>query len=262
MAMKIWLLLLVTGVSCQKVVQLPLQTTSPQLVIEGEITDTTGPYTVSITQSVDFYQPNVFPPVSGASVWLQDSTRGVTDSLVETSAGIYTALRFPKGKPGHTYTLRVELNGQVYTASCTMPLPVDLDSVNYQVSTLFSQTTIDPIPYFQDPSGVANYYQFVLFVNSVRVNDVFLFDDRLSDGRYIAEPIQTDTTDHLLAGDTLQLDLDCIDKNVYTYLSEVAGITNANTPVNTPANPQSNITGGCLGYFNAHTIRSRTTIIP
>jgi hypothetical protein len=143
-----------------------------------------------------------------------------------------------------------------------MPHPVLLDSVNYEISTLFKQTTINPIPDFQDPAGVANYYQFILFVNNVRVPDVFLFDDRLSDGRYISEPIQTDTTDHINMGDTLRLDLDCIDKNVYTYLSEVAGITSPNSQSSAPGNPQSNITGGCLGYFNAHTISGRTTLVP
>ena len=256
--------LLLTGVlfACQKVVQLPLQNTAPQLVIQGEVTNAGGPYQVTITQSVDFYQANVFPSVSGASVFLKDSTGDITDSLPETSPGIYSTRLFPRGVPGHTYTLRVTLAGQVYTSVSTMPYPVLLDSVTYEAATLFNQSTINPIPNFQDPAGVANYYQFVLFVNGVRVPDIFLFDDRLSDGRYISEPIQTDTTDHIDAGDTLRLDLDCIDKNVYTYLSEVAGITGANPQSSAPANPQSNISGGCLGYFSAQTISGKTTLVP
>jgi hypothetical protein len=258
-----WMIvLLAAGLSCQKIIQLPLQTTAPQLVIQGAVTDSAGPYQVSITQSVDFYQANIFPTVSGAVVLLKDSTEDISDSLVETSPGTYTTQRFPRGLPGHIYSLWVALSGRVYTAASTMPFPVTLDSVYYQESILFNETTINPVPNFQDPAGAANYYQFILYVNSARVKNVFLFDDRLSDGRYVSEPIQTDTTDRINDGDTLRLDLDCIDKNVYTYLSEVAGITSAGAQSSAPANPESNISGGCLGYFSAQTISSKTTVVP
>jgi len=255
-------MLLLTGMACQKVVHLNLNTTTPQIAIEGEITDQRPPYQVNITTSVDFYSDNVFPPVSGAAIQVKDSTDNISDTLIETSPGWYTTQHFPKGIPGHTYSLFVSLQGKVYTAVSTMPLPVNLDSVNYQSSNLFGETTIRPTPYFQDPPGIANYYQFVEYINSVRLPKVFLFDDRLSDGRYISEPILNDTTDHLYPGDTLTLAMYCIDKPVWTYLNEVSLITDANSQSSAPANPQSNITGGCLGYFSAHTVSEMTSIIP
>jgi hypothetical protein len=256
-------LLISTLPSCQKVVQLNLNTTAPQLVIEGEVSDSAGPYTINISQSVGFYEDNVFPSVSGATIYLKDSTLGLSDTLVETTPGIYATRPgiFPQGVPGHTYSMYVVVRGNVYTAASTMPAVVNLDSVGYQTALLFGESTPRPIPYFQDPAGIQNDYQFVEYINGVRLDKIFLFSDRLSDGRYISEPLLNDTTDHLNVGDSLRLDMYCITAPVYTYLNEVSLITNANSQSTAPANPQSNITGGCLGYFSAHTLRGKVTVV-
>lgn len=256
------LLLFLPAAACQKVVQLNLHTTAPQTVIQGDINDSTPPYTVTIGQSVNFYANNTFPPVSGAQVWLGDSTADVSDSLVETTPGNYTTVHFPQAVPGHTYTMRVVINGTIYTAVSTMPQKVPLDSVGYQAFTLFGQTAINPVPYFQDPPTGMHYYQFVETLNGTRVKEVFVFDDRLSSGRYISEPLENDTSDHVNPGDTLLLDMYCIDANVYNYLNEIVLITDPNTQSTSPANPTSNISGGCLGYFSAHTLEGNTSVVP
>jgi len=86
--------------SCKKIVTLKLNTAPAQIVIEGEITDQPGPYTVSISQTVGFYEDNTFPPVSGASVTISDNTNGITDSLTEVVPGrVFTAPMTCKGLP-------------------------------------------------------------------------------------------------------------------------------------------------------------------
>ena len=63
------LLFLLTALySCKKVVQIDLNSANPQIVIVGEITDTTGPYGVYITKTVNFSDSNSYPHVSGATV--------------------------------------------------------------------------------------------------------------------------------------------------------------------------------------------------
>ena len=244
---------------CQKTVKLNLNSAPPQLVIEGQVTNTPGPYTVTISRSVNFYADNSFPGVSGASVSISDG-QGVTDSLTETSTGNYTT-HMLVGKPGNTYTLSVRLNDTTYAASSTMPQPVQLDSVNFD-NSIGGGNSIRAQVHFQDPPGVKNYYQFILFINGSQfTKDYFVFDDRLSDGRYISQNLRMDSS-YLSKGQQLLVDMQCIDVNVYNYFNQLAqaiGNGSFNTAA-APANPSSNISNGAFGVFSAHTVSSQSAI--
>ena len=52
-------------------------------MIEGNITDLTGPYIVKISESVNFDVTNIFPPVNGAKVIISDNA-GNSETLKET----------------------------------------------------------------------------------------------------------------------------------------------------------------------------------
>ena len=150
--------------SCKKTVTLNLNTAPSQIVIQGEVTNAAGPYTVTINQTVGFYANNTFPAISGAVVKISDNL-GVTDSLTETaSPGIYTTHSL-QGMPGNTYTLSVIAGQQNYTATSTMPMPVTLDSVTFSSTSGFGKTRISAVANFQDPAGIKNYYQFIEYIN-------------------------------------------------------------------------------------------------
>ena len=248
--------------SCKKIVVLDLNNAPAQTVIQGEVTDAVGPYTISINQSVGFYADNNFPAISGAVVKISDNN-GVTDSLTETTPGIYST-HILQGVPGNTYTLSVLANNVSYTASSTMPMPVPFDSVSFSTSSGFGQKRTNAIVNFQDPAGIQNQYQFIEFINGVQFtkND-FVFDDRLSDGRYITATLFTDST-YFKSGDQLRVQMNCIDRNVYTYFYQLAQSSGGGTFNTTasPANPTSNISGGALGYFSANTVESKTVTVP
>jgi hypothetical protein len=53
----------------------------------------------------------------------------------------------------------------------------------------------------------------------------------------------------------------CIDKKVFDYLKQLSGLDPTNGQPTTPANPTSNISGGSLGYFSAHTVQRKKTIV-
>ncbi len=247
--------------SCQKVVNLKLNTIPPQIVIQGEITDSGAPYSITINQTVDFYASNTFPPVSGAVVIISDDA-GESDSLIEYTPGIYSTQGL-LGKPGRTYTLSVTVQGKNYTAVSTMPMPVNLDSVSFELTSGFGVKRINAIVNFQDPPGVPNYYQFQEYINGQLFNkEIFIFDDRLSDGKYISATLRTDSS-YLNEGDVLKLNMFSIDKNVYNYFLQLrqSSGTGAFNSTASPANPTTNITGGALGYFSAHTTQSKTITI-
>jgi hypothetical protein len=250
-----------TFLSCKKVITVQLNNSPTQLVITGEVTDAPGPYTVSINSSVNFSQPNSFPPVAGAQVVISDN-HGLNDTLTETAPGTYNTHTYWQGLPGNTYALSVVSSGKSFSAVSTMPLPVPLDSVTFQKSGRDNgKAVIEAVANFQDPPGVGNYYQFTEKINDTMLTKIFIFQDRLSDGKYITQSFDNDSS-ALKIGDQLTLSMYSIDENVFKYFLELRQLLNAN-PFNeaTPANPDTNLTNGALGYFSAHTIQTRNLTV-
>jgi hypothetical protein len=248
--------------SCKKTITPDLNQAPPQLVIQGEITNDPGPYTISVNQSVGFYADNTFPAVSGAVIKISDN-QGVTDSLTETSPGLY-ATHLLQGKPGNTYTLSVFVQNGHYTAVSTMPALVLFDSLTLQSTSGFGQHRINAVVNFQDPVGIKNYYQFMEYINGQQfTKNIFVFDDRLSDGKYISTTLRTDSS-YLTTGDLLEVKMYDIDENVYNYFNQLeqsSGDGAFNTTAS-PANPVSNISNGVYGYFSAHTVQTKKIMIP
>ena len=235
-----------------------LNAASPQLVVEANVFNSTGPYYVQLSKTVNFSDPNNFPAVTGALVKITDSTSHFTDILTETTPGIY-ATKNIQGIPGHTYQLYITTGGQSYTAQSTMPQPVPFDSLTFDKLTAFGNTNINAIPNYKDPAGIANYYNFTLFVNRRKINNIFAFDDRLSDGRYMTRVLRTDST-YISLGDTVRLIMSCIDKSTYNYFSTLGQVAGNNFQSVSPTNPNSNISNNALGYFSASTLQSKSAI--
>jgi hypothetical protein len=248
--------------ACTKVINLSVPNAATQIVIEGNVTNGPGPYQVSITTTVPFSANNVFPTVDGARVTITDNA-GLYDSLTETAPGIYSTQGNWVGQPGNTYTLSVSVNGGSYTGTSTMPQPVNLDSVTFEQVSRLKKSVIEAVPNFQDPPGVGHYYQFAETINGSPLNKIFVFDDRLSAGNYIHQPLADDSA-HLQAGDYLSLNMYCVDENTYNYFRDLAQQQNTGTFAAVlftdvaPANPNNNLSGGALGYFSANTTQTWT----
>jgi hypothetical protein len=242
--------------SCEKIIEPELTYSAAQLVIQGAVTDSIGPYHISITKTAGFYAENVYETVSGASVSITDMTLSITHTLIETAPGLYSTSHL-KGIPGNTYQLKVNVEGKEYTSTSTMPLPVALDSigVSYEKSDNF-----EPVVYFQDPAAYVNYYRYSIQLNGVAVKRFQTFQDLLSNGRYISDNLNVDDNS-LKAGDVVVVTLASVDRGVYNFLKEAEDVAYDNDELVSPALPTSNITGGCIGYFSAQSISSKKTIV-
>jgi hypothetical protein len=253
-----FLLIFFSLFGCKKVIDVNLKNADSRIVITGEVNNLPGPYKVSVSQSVNFASDNDFPPVSGALVIITGN--GVTETLDEKEPGIYFTKNLV-GKPGESYTLTVSFDGKTYTSTSVMPKPVHLDSLTF---VLGRSNNIYPVANFQDPPNIRNYYQFIEWVNGKKFGNGrgnSVFDDRLSDGRYITRTLYDDSSD-VKQGVVLKVQMNCIDKNVFTYLNELLQISgNGGFSSPAPANPESNISGGVLGYFSANTVSSKTVEI-
>jgi hypothetical protein len=256
----IFVVISLLSISCEKVISVDLNSTSPQIVIEASISDQDGPYYVKLSQTVNFDQTNTFPPVSGAKVVIVDNI-GNSYPLIETYPGIYKTT-FIHGVPGRTYTLTINAGGKEYVAVSTMPLPVNIDYLSVQEQTFGREQMKYINVQFQDSANVKNYYRFVEKRNGVEQYFTFLYDDRLQDGGTITSSLLAGE-DTLRTGDSVYVFLETIDKNVYNYfrtLRQAGG--NGGPQAASPANPLSNFTGGALGYFSAYAVRSKLIIIP
>lgn len=258
----LFLMLALVVCSCQKVINIDLNSASPKIVIDANISDQPGPYIVTLSQTINFSQDNLFPPVTGAHVVITDNV-GNTDVLKEVLPGKYQTSTL-QGTPGRTYTLSVTANGINYSAVSTMPAPVAIDQIaskNRFNSAKNKVITID----FLDPKGIDNYYHIVEKVtNIVPVNGNIqiptlgsVTNDRLSDGTEINYTSGGNQPD-LAIGDTVIVSLQCVDINVYNYFRTAEQNGSSST---TLSNPVTNITNGALGYFSAYAVRSKTIII-
>ncbi|HUI28619.1 MAG TPA: DUF4249 domain-containing protein [Candidatus Acidoferrales bacterium] len=270
------LLLLFSLSSCQKVISIDLNQTSPQIVIEGLVNDQGGMDSVVINMTGDYFTPSLyFQPITNATVVISDNA-GDVDTLRQDSAnGVYYSLR-PDGAPGITYSLKVIANGKEYDAVSTMPRKVDIDSFYAQPSaSLFGESGYDFYVVFKDPPQSGNYYRIIPHVNSIPPDSIrggrggiFIADDEFTNGNEITFRfgIRTDRNDNsakIGPGDTVKVDLLSIDKATYDYLYTLRNVIAADqSPTSlSPANPNTNLTNGSVGYFSAYAMDSRTIIL-
>lgn len=233
--------------SCTKVIDANLDESPSLLIIEGGVPDSTKPW-VRITRMVDVERDNDFPGVTGAVVSITDNA-GNSTQLLQSAQGTYFGSDII-GVPGRTYTLKVELDGKVYTSASTMPQKVFIDSL-YESTFSFGPESLFPAFIYTDPMGAGGNYRAVLWHNDTLRTDIFIEDDKYIDGN-TREALLFSQDYKLLKGDSFVVELQCIDKAVYDYftvLQEVDG----SSGLASPANPASNITGGALGYFSAYT---------
>ncbi len=249
------LLALITA-SCTKVIDLKLGNQSGQLVIEGNIIDQHGQI-IKLSRNVPFTSPDSYPPVSGATVTVNDGT--FTYNFIEGPAGTYTS-RFA-GFEEFTYTMKVVSGGITYTATSTMPLRVDLDSISESNTVFNSGKNLRQISvHYHDPVGVPNQYNFLLFVNNKQVNTIFAYNDNFTNGRFVdIDLVQNDIDIH--PGDDIGVEMQCIDKPMYTYWFSLLQQSNNFGQGITPSNPPTNITPATLGYFSAHTSEGRILVV-
>jgi hypothetical protein len=254
--------------SCTKVIDVDLNSSDPQIVVEAKISDdATEKPEVRVNQSVNFDQTNVFPAVKNATITLLDQTDNVKDTLKETTSGVYQSLKMT-GKTGHTYVLTIKTGNKTLTSTATIPRKVTLIDIEMRSQSLFGNTSYLTIPKFVDPKGIGDNYRFILSVNGKLKNDIAVLSDELSDGAPNGRPIfrgaqSDDTKDGFLkVGDTIQLEMQCIDKGVYDYFNTLSGGGGGPGGGATPANPVSNVKGGgVLGYFSAHTKQIKSVVI-
>ena len=262
--------------SCEEVIDIDLNTTESIIVVEANITDGSGPYTVKLSKTGDFYEPSVFEKVSDALVVISDNN-GVVDTLIESEPGKYLTSVI-QGIPGNTYFLYIRTESYEITATSTMPEKIELEKINYDF--IFAPTPHDEDGYsitceFQDPEDIDNYYRFKVYRNDTlyyeNKYDIYLWNDEYFDGNYVDLSIKRRGTFPFQINDNVEVELLTYNKETYLYYTTLINSITDYTELElmrsafigsfAPANPVTNLSADIVGYFAAFAVSKMDIVI-
>lgn len=246
--------------SCEKVVNIDLNEAAPQHVIEAELFEGTHPFRVMVAFTTDFYGKQPQKLIDDAIVTLSDSLGAdvvipsVGDGKYELPA--YTAVS------GRTYHLKVVVSGEEFTASSTMPRAIPIDSISmiWNEASGFRKEGYDVATWFKDPAGEDNYYRIIRTENDTLRNegdDLYLLDDVYNDGK----SVKANFFERYDRGEKIEVQLITMpapEFDFFTSLREI--LNNQNGPA--PANPNTNLKGGALGYFGTFGKSESSIVLP
>jgi len=250
--------------SCTEVIEIDLNSSNPVLVVEAKITNEAGPYTVKLSKSVNYDDPNSFPAATGATVIISDDA-GNRDTLTEVSSGVYNTQKI-QGVEGRTYNLFIKDGEKEYNAISKMENMVTLDSIyafpfggGGPGGPPSGDSSLLIFNIFQDPAAIKNYYRIQQYVKKPNETDytrqtgIVALDDLNTNGNLILIPYFGQS--NVSKNDSVIMELQTLNKAAYDYLNTLDDISGGGFGGSgTPANPTSNISGGAMGYFSAHTI--------
>ncbi len=259
------LVLFVSLFSCEKVIDINLNEATAKYVVEGNVSNLISQYPeVKISQTKKFAADNSFRGIGGANVTIQVNG-GTIYQLREKAAGIYQTDAFA-GIPGNTYALSVTVGDNNYTSTSVMPLQlVTLDTLTVENLDFAGINNLTIFPDYLDPAGPGNSYRLIEYINGVQVKKVFAQNDEISDGLRITRPLifqDSNDDNDLQSGDTVMVELQCIDENMYKYWYSLDEAATGENQSATPANPVTNIAGGALGYFSAYSVSDKIIVVP
>jgi len=247
--------------SCEKVIDLDINTIDPVIVVDGQVTNSlTEGSIVKLSTTNKVNSDNKIVPLKGATVTIQEDN-GTIYTLPEVSNGVYRNAGLV-GISGKTYHLKVVTNGVTLTSSSTMPKMVNLDSLAVEDFPNFGKTIKVVTPFYNDPKGFGNNYNLVMLKNGRLIKDAFAYDDLFIDGKKVTFPlIYSREEDEFKKGDNIEVVMNCVDYDNYKYWFSFSQ-SSTGSPQAVPDNPISNIKGNAIGVFGAITYQKRTIVIP
>lgn len=271
------LLLLLLTLSCQKEIELDYRDIEPVVSIEGRVTNEQVYVLITRTRSMN---DSVKSRGIGGAVVTISSEDGTEQLVYDARDGYYRPASGMKGVPGRTYRLDVTLDGHQYAASSTMPRQASIVSTQFIWQSLLDNGMLMYEMWASDPEpDVRNYYWYRVdrrakdpkvrqkqgtdayrwssfddrgAINARIYRDIMCVNEEMMDG----QDIEDDQLKSILFdGDTITLQLMTIDRAMFEYYQSLS------VGQRMGANPISNISGGCLGYFAAGSVSHADTVI-
>lgn len=271
--------------ACEKNIDIKLDETAPKLVVDGSI-ETGLPPKVVLSKSFDYFGK------LSAELLLSSFARNATVSITE--AGRSYALKEDSvrvgnnvylyfyttdsisGKSGAQYQLRIQYEGQLYTANTTIPqVTRRIDSLWWEKAPITNDTTLARLMIkATDRPGFGDYIRYFTKANQEPFYPGFnsVFDDQVIDGKTYTIQVDRgvnknaeikDEDIYFTKGDTVTLKLCNIDKATFDFWRTFEfNYQSIGNPFSSPTKVISNISNGALGYFGGYGAQYKTLIIP
>lgn len=262
---------LLTG--CKKEIYFDYNEIEPIVVVEGRVTNEGTSIVITKSRSMN------------------DSVKGrcLMGALVTVSAdGVETVIPYDSrkncyassltGTPGTTYLLSIDFEGHHYEGRSTMPAAAPVLSAEFLWQPVLDEKllayevwAVDPQPeernyywYRMDRTWHHAHFEGKPHTEAYRWS---AFDDRgcppgkiyrdvMCMSERAAEEDEEDNWKRILyEGDTVTFQLMTIDRGTYEYLSSLRAGQGQG------ANPRTNLTGGCQGYFAAGSVTHADTLV-
>ncbi len=276
--------------SCEKEVKVNLQSSEPQVVVQGAIESNSVPY-VLLTSSVSFFDnvdletlQNSF--LHGADVTVSDGSKVITLKEYSFDTGgsfkfyVYSvdSANILFGEFGKEYTLTINYNGKTYNAVTKIPYPQGIDSMWFAVPEFAGPNTLDSARQlfvnYSDPDTLGDYVRYFtsrgsepfypsgIFsdepVNGKTINSIGLAAGYIDDG----EVRKRDSLIYFFPGEVVTLKWCAIDKGVYNFWNTLDFAKGAvGNPFSAPINPIPNISNGGLGVWAGYGVVAKTMTV-
>lgn len=285
-------------ISCEKEVNINLDTGEPKIVIEGGI-ETGLPPLVLITKSIGYFQTINLETlqnssVHGAEVYVSDGLKKVRlkEFSVDTGGNgnkfyYYSLVDFTNpvlpppdslllGEVEKFYTLTVIVEGKTYESTTKIPTPTPLDSI---ITKVPDRPAADPNSrtlrvFFKDPDTAGNCVRYYTSLNNgimyAGLNSVY--NDEIINGTNfttefpLGEPRSTqkpfDSLGVCFPGDTVQFKWTAIDRRVYDFWNTYEfALGTLGSPFASPIQVKSNISNGALGVWAGYGALYYTVVV-
>lgn len=253
--------------SCEDPIDVSLDTAQPKLVIDAVIKWEKGTIgneqTIKLTTTTDFYT-NVIPVVSGATVYITNSTNTVFNFIETPNTGEYICTNFVP-VVNENYTLTVINNGQTYKATDKLLATPNIDLVNQITVPGFGGTDQIQVKFYYQDNGLENNFYLIGVKNSNRITPEYgVLTDEFFQGNQM---FGFYTDEDLKAGNQLDIYLQGISERYNNYMNKllnIAGTSGGNPFATPPATLRGNIINQtneenfALGYFSLGEVDTET----
>jgi Domain of unknown function (DUF4249) len=274
--------------SCQDVVDIPLDTANPKLVIDASINwekgSTGANQTIVLTTTTNFYD-KVIPVVSGAIVTISNSKNVVFNFVEKTNTGEYFCKNFAP-VIDETYTLTVVNKGETYTATESLKSVAKIENPTIKIFEADGKTEVkitngiaqekqkgfigDALKiraFYKDPADIDNYYLYRYKFSNETKSNYYVDEDVFFNGNPF---FSLAFKDKLTPGDKIEIVHYGISKSYYNYMNvllSVAGSQGGGPFQSPPATVKGNIVNKTnfdnypLGYFRLSESSAVTHVI-
>ncbi|MCB0497648.1 MAG: DUF4249 domain-containing protein [Cyclobacteriaceae bacterium] len=257
--------------SCEKVVNPDIDQSTPQIVIEGLLTNKDTTHFVKVSRSIQFYESGV-NPIKDATVVVRHGTDTYSYThnpmAVDSLDGYYFSDTPYAGAIGEAYTLSVNTGGITYEATDSMKYVTNIDSLavvlapNVDDEDREAGRIYQVLLFAKEPKETVDFYQFQFFSNDTLITSaesIYVFSDEILGDRLDGLPSPV----LFKEGEKAGVEIYSLTKEQYLFYTDLSNLLNSDGGMFSPppANPRNTFTNNALGLWQVSAVREGSILI-